>query len=340
MWRNREFDALVQWLRTHNEPLPLARRAGLFGLDLYSLGASMRAVIDYLDRVDPESAQVARNRYGCLTPWTREPAEYGRLAMRAGHAVCEAGVVQMLVELLERRREYLARDDGPGESHEFFDAAQNARLVRNAEQYYRTMYHGAAESWNQRDRHMFQTLQHLLEAGGRNAKAVVWAHNSHIGDARHTDMASRGELNLGQLCRERYEESAVAIGFGTHAGSVAAASDWDEPMEVMQVRPSLPGSVERACHAASELPEATSRWLLDLRAGVHDAVRADFDAQRLERFIGVVYRPETERLSHYMRASLPKQFDAYVWFDTSRAVDPLPARAEPGRVPDTWPFGL
>jgi protein-L-isoaspartate(D-aspartate) O-methyltransferase len=340
MWRNREFEALVQWLREHNAPLGMAERAGLFGLDLYSLGASMRAVIDYLDRVDPDTAQVARRRYGCLTPWTREPQEYGRLAVQSGHALCENGVVDMLLDLLERRREFVARDEGPGESHEFFDAAQNARLVRNAEQYYRTMYAGAAASWNQRDGHMFETLQHLLDAGGGGAKAVVWAHNSHIGDARHTEMAARGELNLGQLCRETYGRRVATIGFGTHAGTVAAASDWDEPMETMRVRPSLAGSVEQACHAAAQSPHATSRYLLDLREGVHDAVRADFDAQRLERFIGVVYRPETERLSHYMRASLPKQFDAYVWFDESTAISPLPAHAEAGRVPDTYPFGL
>jgi erythromycin esterase-like protein len=297
-------------------------------------------VIDYLDTVDPRAALAARRRYGCLTPWTREPAEYGRLALDAGHALCEQGVVSMLVDLLGKRRDYLA-DAGPGDTAAFFDAAQNARLVRNAEAYYRTMYYGAAEAWNQRDRHMFQTLQHLLDAAGRDARAVVWAHNSHLADARHTDMAARGELNLGQLCKECWGERAVAIGFGTHAGTVAAASDWDEPMQVMRVRPSLPGSIEALCHDSTGEPAGAARFLLDLRAGVHDALRADLAPQRLQRFIGVVYRPETERLSHYMKASLPAQFDAFVWFDATSAVTPIgTGPIDAGKVPDTYPFGL
>jgi len=339
MWRNREFEALVQWLYQHNADQAPVERAGLYGLDLYSMGSSIRAVIDYLDKVDPDAAREARERYACLMPWTHEPAEYGRLALQAGHAPCEEDVVAMLLELLEKRRDYLGQD-GPGDAASWFDATQNARLVRNAEKYYRTMYYGAAESWNQRDRHMFETLQQLLVAGGPDARAVVWAHNSHIGDARHTDMGMRGELNLGQLCRQEWGKRASLIGFGTHTGTVAAASNWDEPMQVMDVRLSMAGSYERAFHEASNEASKQSRFLVDLRAGVHDDLRGELQSPRLERFIGVVYRPETERFSHYAQAVLPAQFDAYVWFDETQAVDALPTRTRAEALPDTYPFGL
>jgi protein-L-isoaspartate(D-aspartate) O-methyltransferase len=332
MWRNREFETFVEWLREYNSVRAMPQRAGFHGLDLYSLGGSIRAVIDYLDRVDPEAAVAARERYGCLQPWTGEPAEYGRMSLTAGYALCEREAVQMLLELMDKRLEYL-RTDG----EDFLDAAQNARLIRNAEVYYRTMYYGAAESWNQRDRHMFQTLQHLLDARGPTSKAVVWAHNSHIGDARHTAMAQRGELNIGQLCREKFGRDCVAIGFGTHSGTVAAASDWDAPMQVMQVRPSMEDSYERLFHEG--LREDGARGLLDMRADANPAVSASLRKQRLERFIGVVYRPETERWSHYMEASLPRQYDAWVWFDRTSAVSALPAKVREG-VPETYPFGL
>jgi protein-L-isoaspartate(D-aspartate) O-methyltransferase len=343
MWRNREFEALVQWLHAYNDGRPVDDRAGLFGLDLYSLGASMRAVIDYLESVDPEAARVARHRYACLVPWVRDPAEYGRMSVHAGHALCEKAAVEMLVDLMQRRQVDLPGDDEAG-SHDsatrWLDAAQNARLVRNAEKYYRTMYEGAAESWNQRDRHMFETLQQLLGAGGPHARAVVWAHNSHIGDARFTEMGMRGELNLGQLCKERWGSDAATIGFGTHQGTVAAASDWDAPMEVMAVRPSLPDSYERQCHEAGNEGARVSRYLLDLREGRHETLRDALSTARLERFIGVVYRPETERHSHYAQAVMPSQFDAYAWFDETRAVDAMQAQPRDGAVPDTWPFGL
>jgi erythromycin esterase-like protein len=338
MWRNREFAAFVQWLREANAVRPAGERAGLFGLDLYSLGASMRAVIDYLDRVDPDAARVARERYACLAPWTREPAGYGWLSASTGRAPCEDAVVAMLVELLEKRSAYLG-EDGPEGRGNWFDAAQNARLVRNAEKYYRAMYQGAAESWNQRDRHMFETLRQLLEASGPDARAVAWAHNSHIGDARATGMGRRGELNLGQLCKQQWGGDAALIGFGTHSGTVAAASDWDAPMQVMPVRPSLPESHERQCHDAGAAG-AGPRFLLDLRDGRNDTLHAALRAPRLERFIGVVYRPDTERASHYVDAVLPEQFDAYAWFDQTRAVEPLDAGAASGGVPDTYPFGL
>ena len=333
MWRNAEVEAFVQWLRDHNRFRASGERTGFYGLDLYNLAASMRAVIDYLDGVDPEAAAVARERYGCLRPWSRHPQTYGRMALSAGYARCESAVTQMLAELFEGQRSYAARD-----GDDFLDAAGNARLVRGAEAYYRAMYYGAAESWNLRDRHMFETLEHLLEYRGPDAKAVVWAHNSHIGDARHTEMGVvREELNLGQLCKERWGGQARLIGFGTHIGTVAAAKDWDEPMEVMAVNPSLSGSWERACHDA-EIP----RFLLDLReeAG-HGALRDELLEPRLERFIGVIYRPDTERWSHYVDCSVSRQFDAWVWFDETSAVTPLAPHADArAGEEETWPSGL
>jgi erythromycin esterase-like protein len=236
----------------------------------------------------------------------------------------------MLGDLLAKGLDYTARD-----AEGFLDAVGNARLVRDAEAYYRAMYFGAAESWNLRDRHMFETLEHLLEFKGASSKAVVWAHNSHIGDAAYTEMGLlREEINIGQLCREKFGASAALIGFGTHTGTVAAATDWDGPMEVKQVVPSRPDSYERIAHDAH-----TPRFLLDLREGQHPEARGELLEARLERFIGVIYRPETERMSHYSAAQLPRQFDAYVWFDETTAVTPLPTEPQPGEE-DTYPFGL
>jgi erythromycin esterase-like protein len=226
--------------------------------------------------------------------------------------------------------EYVAED-----GEEWLDAAANARLVKNAEAYYRVMYHGAAESWNLRDTHMFETLCQLLDSKGPESKAIVWAHNSHIGNAAHTEMGQvREELNIGQLCKEKFDDEARLIGFGTHSGTVAAATDWDEPMEVKQVRPSLPGSYERVSHDSG-----VPRFLLDLREGKNEDAAEALTESRLERFIGVIYRPETERWSHYAEATLPKQFDAWVWFDETEAVTPLPGEQRPGED-ETWPFGL
>ncbi len=330
MWRNVEVENFIVWLRTRNEAVADPAKAGFFGLDMYSLSASVKAVLDYLDKVDPETARIARERYGCLTPWQRDPATYGRAALSAGYAPCEKAVVAMLRDLLQKRLQYTAAD---GES--FLDATQNARLIASAEQYYRVMYYGAAESWNLRDRHMFETLELLLAWRGKDAKAVVWAHNSHIGNAAATEMGMfREELNVGQLCRERFGSDAALIGFGTDRGTVAAANDWDGPMEIKQVRPSHPDSYERLCRDSGG-----GRFLLDLREGVHEALRCDLLRARLERFIGVIYRPETELASHYSEAFLPEQFDAYVWFEETSAVTPLPTEPREG-MPETYPFGL
>lgn len=328
MWRNTDIEAFVEWLRHHNDGRPAEHRAGFFGLDIYSLADSIAAVLAYLDSVDPEAAKTARERYGCLTPWQHDPSVYGRAVLSERYRECEADMVAALRDLLAKRLEYATHD-----GEQFFDAAQNARLVAAAERYYRAMYYGSAESWNLRDRHMFETLQHLLDHRGPEAKAVVWAHNSHIGDARFTDMGRvRGELNLGELCRARFAEQAALIGLGTDRGTVAAASDWDGPMEIKEVRPSREDSVERQFHTAG-LPSAV------LHLDTPGELRRRLRHPRLERFIGVIYRPETELQSHYAEVELPGQFDAYVWFDRTSAVTLLPT-AQRADAPETWPFGV
>ncbi|GAA5235199.1 hypothetical protein GCM10025795_34640 [Verticiella sediminum] len=331
MWRNREFADFVAWLRAHNAPLDAAQRVAFHGLDLYSLSASIAAVLDYLDREDPAAARVARERYGCLSPWRQDPAVYGRLAHSPGFAGCEDAVIAQLRDLLRRRL-----DDGAAHTDGLFDATQNARLVASAERYYRSLYRGAAQSWNLRDTHMFETLWHLLDSHGPEARAVVWAHNSHIGNAAATDMGKvRGELNLGQLCRERFGEAAALIGFGTHTGTVAAASDWDGPMHVKAVRPSREDSYEYQFHQAGASP-----FLLDLGERADRRLLAALREPRLERYIGVIYRPETELYSHYAEAALSEQFDAFVWFDETRALTPLDTAAGSQEAAQTWPFGL
>ena len=291
----------------------------------------MRAVIDFLEEQDPELARLASRRYGCLDPWAENPAAYGRHSLIEGYARCEVGVIQMLKDLLQKQIDCFAE-----ECDEWLDARANARLVKDAEAYYRVMYYGSAESWNLRDTHMFDALNMILEAKGPEAKAIVWAHNSHIGNAAFTDMGqNRDELNIGQLTKEKYSEKARLIGFGTHTGTVAAADDWDEPMKIKRVRPSLPDSHEPMAHDSG-----VERFLLDLREGEVDSRLArELMEPRLERFIGVIYRPETERWSHYSHAILPRQFDAYVWFDETEAVTPLPGEQRPGEE-ETYPFGL
>ncbi|MCW1432190.1 protein-L-isoaspartate(D-aspartate) O-methyltransferase [Novosphingobium sp. JCM 18896] len=330
MWRNTDIQALTEWLRARNAHRPIAERAGFYGLDIYNMSGSIKAVLDYLDDIDPDAAKVARERYGCLTPWQRDPATYGRAALSRGYAACEQAVIDQCRELLGRRLDYAAND-----GDDFLDAAQNARLIAAAERYYRIMYYGGAESWNLRDTHMFETLAHLLEAKGEAAKAIVWAHNSHIGDARHTDMGmSRGELNIGQLARERWGDAVALIGFGTHSGTVAAATDWDGDMELKRVNPSRRDSYERQFHDSG-----VERFLLDLSAEAHPAVRRRLREPLLERFIGVIYRPETELWSHYSQSILSEQFDAFVWFDETRAVTPL-GPGHPRGMPETYPFGV
>jgi protein-L-isoaspartate(D-aspartate) O-methyltransferase len=330
MWRNRETAEFLAWMRSWNADRPPEDRAGFHGLDLYSLYTSIDAVLAYLDKIDPEAARVARERYGCLTPWQRDPATYGRAVVTGQYRLCEDEVVAILRDLLARRIDYVGAD-----GEQYLDAVQNARLVADAEQYYRIMYRGGHESWNLRDRHMFDTLRLLLAWHGDASRAVVWAHNSHVGDAYATEMGTQGQETIGALCRSWLGEQAFLIGFGTDHGTVAAATDWGGPMEIKTVRPARTGSYEAVCHE-SEVPA----FVLQLRDPVRDEVWDELDEPRLERAIGVIYRPETELQSHYFQASLPRQFDTYVWFDETRAVDAaVGVPAAPGLL-DTYPFGV
>ncbi|MCH8686043.1 erythromycin esterase family protein [Pedomonas mirosovicensis] len=329
MWRNAEVDDFIRWLHCHNAGLPEQERVEFRGLDVYSLSASIEAVLEYLEANDAEGAREARRRYGCLNPWQEEPERYGHAVMVGRKSSCEEAVVEQLQALLEARLDNLRQD---GEA--FFDAAQNARIVRAAEQYYRIMYLGSAESWNLRDRHMFDTLQRLLEARGPDARAIVWAHNSHIGNASATSMGWRGEFNIGELCRTAFGNACALVGFGTDRGTVAAADDWGEPMRIKNVRPARPDSYEAAFREA-RIPVSLTDWGLSGNRALRDVL----SQERLGRAIGVIYRPETELASHYYDAVMADQFDAFVWFEETRAVTPLPT-GRPHGMPDTYPFGV
>ncbi|MBA1204818.1 erythromycin esterase family protein [Pseudomonas capeferrum] len=330
MWRNTDVASFSQWLHRYNQALPFERKVEFRGLDIYSLSNSITEVLAYLDRTDPRLAHEARQRYGCLTPWQDDPALYGHFVERDGVAPCEEAVVKQLKSLLDKR---LTRFAGNDEA--FFNATQNARVIRAAEQYYRAMYKGSVLSWNLRDQHMFDTLQTLLAHRGRDAKAVVWAHNSHIGDAAATAMGWRGEFNIGRLCRAAYGRDAVLIGMSTDRGQVAAANDWDGEMNVMDVRPSLAQSWEQQFLKAG-IPASLTDW----RAEDRGALRQALSASLLERAIGVIYRPMTERQSHYFEAVLSEQFDALVWIEETHAVTPLPVSGTPRGEEDTFPFGV
>ena len=335
MWRNTDVVEFIAWLREFNDALPKGtRKVGFYGLDLYSLHASARAVLDFLDKVDPEAARRARYRYSCFEHFGEDMQAYGYAANFGLSKSCEDEVVSQLIEM-QRRAADLASRDGHVEPDDFFMAEQNARLVKNAERYYRSMFQSRNESWNLRDQHMVETLEALTaHLGGSAAKMVVWAHNSHLGDARATQMGQSGELNVGQLVRERHGESAVLIGFTTYGGTVTAASDWDAPAERKRVRPALNGSYEALFHE-TEAPG----FLLNLRGA--DWLSGVL-SPRLERAIGVIYRPESERVSHYFYARLPEQFDAVIHLDQTRAVEPLERTSqwEAGEVPETFPFAV
>ncbi|MDH4131383.1 MAG: erythromycin esterase family protein [Gemmatimonadota bacterium] len=340
MWRNADVLDFVGWLREYNDGLTgQVDRVGFYGLDLYSLHASMAAVLDYLRVVDPEAAARAARRYGCFDHFGTDPQAYGYATTLGLSPSCEQEVVGQLVELRAAAAEY-ARRDGRLAPDDLFFAEQNAQVVATAEQYYRTMFQSNVASWNLRDRHMADTLVALgdfLDRPGARSKIVVWAHNSHQGDARATELGQRGELNLGQLARERFGNEAVLVGFTTYAGTVTAASDWGAHAERKVVRDALPGSYEALFHDCG-----APNFYLDLRAQ-SEAVRV-LESPRLERAIGVIYRPETERLSHYFHVRLPQQFDAVLHYDHTRAVEPLERTPiwERGEIelPETYPSAL
>ena len=336
MWRNTVVAEFVEWLREFNRGVdPKRAKAGFYGMDLYSLHASIDAVLDYLGKVDPDAAARAKLRYSCFDHFSREPQEYGYAATVGAAESCESAVVAQLIDLQRQAGEFLSRD-GAVAQEELFFAQQNARLVKNAEEYYRSMFRGRASSWNLRDRHMVETIEALVAHlnGSRQPKAIVWAHNSHLGDARATEMSQHGELNVGQLIRERFGDQAVLIGFTTHHGTVTAASDWGATAERKNVRPALRGSYEELFHEIG-----LDRFWIDLRDVGEKVVSAVY-GPRLERAIGVIYRPESERLSHYFHARLPKQFDAIIHIDETRALQPLERNSvwDKGELPETYPL--
>jgi erythromycin esterase-like protein len=338
MWRNTDVSAFADWLRDHNAALPAATQVGFYGLDLYSLFTSIGEVLRYLDKVDPDAAHKARARYACFDHYSEDGQAYAYAAGTGSGASCEAGVVRQLQDMQQRAADYLRHPDIASPGDAYFYAQQNAQLVKNAEAYYRTMLRGRVSSWNLRDRHMADMLDalalHLGEQRGAPARIVVWAHNSHLGDARATEMGAQGEWNVGQLTRQSHPRDTCLIGFTTYEGTVTAASQWDGEAECKRLLPALPGSVEALLHTA--LP---GNYCLPLR---DHAVLADALAgRRLERAVGVLYLPATERHSHYFHAILPAQFDAVIHIDKTSAVVALPGiDAHGGDLAETFPSGV
>lgn len=338
MWRNTDIVELIDWLCSYNQTLPKhATRVAVHGLDLYSLHSSMAEVIRYLDSVDPEAGKLARKRYSCFEDFGDDPQHYGMVAGLQQMANCEEEVVQQLIALQRRAVDGL-RDENREGSDNLFYAEQNALVAKNAEHYYRAMYRGRPNTWNLRDTHMADTLDNLfayLRSKGDEPKAIVWAHNSHLGDARATQMSERGELNLGQLIRERHPAGVWNLGFTTYTGTVMAADNWDEPAKIKRVRPALDDSYENLFHDAG-----LNNFLLNIRP--NSELSRKLKTPMLERAIGVIYRPETERYSHYFEAKLSQQFDSVIHFDETHALTALESLSEldPTELPETYPTGV
>lgn len=340
MWRNTRMVELVSKLYQHNEKQSYEKKVSIFGLDLYSLYASIDEVLAYLDKIDPTAAQRARKRYACFDLYRSNAQQYGYATTFDISASCQQKVIEQLMDLRQSAVELL-QADGPHAKDELFYAQQNAHLIKNAERYYRSLFFAdPATSWNIRDTHMMETAQAILNhqsihADSRKApKLIIWAHNSHIGNAAATQMGKAGEINIGQLIKETYGDRAKSIGFTTYSGTVSAASDWEQPVERKQVRPALAGSFEALFHA-THIPA----FMLPL---THPDIVHGLADERLERAIGVIYRPQTERQSHYFGASLPAQFDAIIHCDHTKAVEPLEKTFEwdQGEMPETYPGGL
>ena len=324
MWANQSVLEFTHWLKDNNRRFNSSEESpkfnstvGFYGIDFYNMYASIDSVLNYLADIDPKAADIARWRYSCLKQWTDDPSLYSRV-MRTGRYRHCGYEVDAVLQALRKKRNLYSQTSRQLDEQRYFNAEQNARLVSNGERYYRTMYYDNNNSRNQRDKNMFDTLQAVLNHRGQSSKAVVWAHNSHIGDSRATEMSAQGEVNLGQHVRETYGDNAYLIGFGTDHGTVAAATKWGAPVKVMQVRPSHSDSYERLCHDVK-----TDNFLLPLRNPIQKLLRKKLLVERLQRAIGTTYDPEDELNKHYMYASLPGQFDEYIWFDKTQAVKPL-----------------
>lgn len=325
MWRNETLPPFLRWLRTYNDNVPIKNKVGFYGLDLYSLHTSMQAVIDYLSTIDPEAAENARSRYSCFDHLNLDPESYGYLTSAGIKKSCVQEAIQQLLELQCQAIDYVQQDDLLSQE-EYFYITQNARLVKNAELYYRAMFEDHIYSWNIRDQHMTETLNqlitHLTMRQNIPAKIVVWAHNSHVGDARATEFGERGELNMGQLVRDQYGTDAYLIGFSTYQGTVTAASEWDKPAECKKINPGIPGSYEALFHDLQY-----KNFLLDLRSN-RKSLHSYLQFPRLQRAIGVLYLPETERESHYFFTHLLQQFDSMIHFDKTTAVKSIKNRGK------------
>jgi erythromycin esterase-like protein len=329
MWANWEIVALAEWLRKYNLAVPEEKRIGFYGLDVYSLWESMDAVMQYLQRMDGSAVEAARKAYRCFEPFGEDVQEYARATASFVPETCEQEAAAMLAAL---RRELPDWSRDGGEAH--FVAEQNALIVKNAETYYRTMVRGGPESWNVRDRHMVETLDRLMEFHDSDAKAIVWEHNTHIGDARATDMALSGMVNVGQLVRQAHRADDVAVvGFGSHRGQVIAGRQWGAPMERMRVPEAQPGSWEAVLHGASQNDKL---MLMDDCAG---SPVSRF--QLGHRAIGVVYEPAFESWGNYVPSVLPERYDAFLYIDESRALHPLHIKPRPdAEPPETYPWNV
>jgi erythromycin esterase-like protein len=331
MWANDDVAGFTRWLRTINAHRDPGRRVGFYGLDVYSLWESLRAALDYLEEHHPQHVESALEAFRCLEPYAEDPQSYARAAQWVPDG-CESEVLKLLKEL----RSSIA-DDGEGDRSGRFNAEQNARSAAGAEAYYRVMVKGGPDSWNVRDRHMVETLEELMKHHGPDAKAIVWEHNTHIGDARWTDMADAGMVNVGQLVREAHKpEEVVLVGFGTHSGSVLAASRWGAPVRSMTLPAARKGSVERLLHEALGAG-SSALFVFD---GREAEWAADFGGHRA---IGVVYHPHAERWGNYVPTVLNRRYDAFLWIDETTALAPLqePSETGAGRADEleTWPSG-
>jgi len=341
MWRNTEVVNFIDWLRAHNESLaPSSASVGFYGMDLYSLFTSIDEVLKYLDEVDPIAAEIARKRYACFDHFDRSSELYGySQSIKGGLISCEKQVLSQMIELYKQGSNYLMHG-GVDAAGTLFHAQQNARLVKNAEEYYRNMFNASVSSWNLRDQHMFEVLSNLdkflSHQHDKPAKMVVWAHNSHLGDARATEMGARGELNVGQLMRQAYGHEVRTIGFTTYHGTVTAASDWGGPVKRIKVRTALHGSYEDYFHQTG-----IDSFYLPIK-GNHLLDEAFSYEHHLERAIGVIYAPSTERQSHYFHTNLTRQFDAVIHIDQTQGLKPLELTSHwvDGEAPETYPVGL
>ncbi|MBW3568891.1 erythromycin esterase family protein [Candidatus Parcubacteria bacterium] len=326
MWANRELIPLIEWLRRHNSDLSIDKRAGFYGLDVYSLWDSIHAVVEYLEQTDPAAAEQARQAYSCFEPFSGNGHSYARHTAFVPQS-CETDVL-LILQLMQKQLPHYESDFEAA-----FNAKQNALVVANAEHYYRTMIRGDTASWNIRDHHMQTTLTHLMKRYGHNAKAIVWAHNTHVGDARYTDMIDHGMINIGQLAREAHgEEDVYLVGFGSWEGSVIASTAWDGQAQVMSIPPARPESWEGQMHLAQ--PHDKLILSESLRG------QENLNEPRDHRAIGVVYHPGRERLGNYVPTVLPERYDAFIYLDKTSALHPLHSERADDDLPETYPWGM